>query len=134
MADDFNHWGNIADALHDAAKQVVVKVALDAQGNIQGQIRDKDLIDTGFMLGSVYTVTAEGSSYTGGAKALPQVPEPEDDTTAYVAVGANYAGFLNGGTRYRPATPFFEPGMEATRPGFDAAMAAIEQKLAEASE
>lgn len=163
MADSFNHFSNIADALPQVLSQVVRKTAFDCQAHIQGFIRSNGQIDTGFMLNSVYTVTDEGSTYGAkvGPKAskrtgirkpsarrikaalaaqkqveeqlLPEVERPDSPTTAYVAVGAAYAIHQNYGTRFMPGKPFFEPGIEATRPGFERACAAIEAKLAEAA-
>lgn len=129
----FNHWGSAAEAIDTAASQVVRKTALDAQGHIQGHIQANDQIDTGFMLGSVYTVTSEGSSYTGGEHALAAVASPPDNKTAYVGVAADYGEAQNYGTRYLPARPFFEPGMDDVRPGFDAAMTLIKGKMEEAA-
>lgn len=132
MAESFNHFGAIADALPQVFGQIVRKTAFDCQGNIQGFIRANGQVDTGFMVNSVYTVTSEGSTYSGGEQALPEVGGA-DQTTAYVAVGANYAIFQNYGTRFQPGKPFFEPGIEQTRPGFDAACSALEDRLREAA-
>jgi len=156
--ESFNNFGKIAEALPVVCGQIVRKTAFDCQANIQSFIRANGQIDTGFMVNSVYTVTSEGSTYgakvgpsaskrTGVRKASArrikvalaaqkQVEEqllPEvggaDQTTAYVAVAANYAVYQNYGTRFQPGKPFFEPGIEQTRPGFDAACAALEEKL-----
>jgi hypothetical protein len=51
-----------------------------------------------------------------------------------VAVAAYYGMYQNYGTRYQPGRPFFEPGVEATRSGFDAAMAAIQRAIEEAAQ
>jgi hypothetical protein len=155
MATSFNHWDKIADALPKVLGQVVRKTAFDAQANIQGFIRANGQIDTGFMINSVYTVTSEGSTYGTGKSTvrystktglatkatrknvykatqqelLPEIVEASDETTAWVAVAASYAIFNNYGTRYIPGKPFFEPGIEKTRPEFEAALSAIEPKL-----
>jgi hypothetical protein len=115
MASSFNHFGNIADALPLVLAQIVSKTAFDCQGNIQGFIRSNGQIDTGFMLNSVH------------------VEDGENEQTKYVICGALYGLFQNYGTRYMPGRPFWEPGIEKTRPGFDAACAAIEAKLKEAA-
>jgi hypothetical protein len=130
---EFNHWKAIADALTPACVQVVKKTAIDLQANIQGRIRANGQVDTGFMVNSVYSVTSDNSTYQGGVDALPPVAAPSSPTEAYVAVAAKYGVYQNNGTRYLPARPFFEPGVEATRPGFEAAIAAIEAKLQEAA-
>jgi|SRR5450631_3528647 len=129
----FNHWGSVAEAVDTAASQVVRKTALDAQGHIQQHIQANGQIDTGFMLNSVYTVTSEGSSYTGGEHALAAVAAPPDNKTAYVAVAADYGEIQELGSRYMPGRPFFFPGMDDTRPGLDAAMALIKAKMEEAA-
>lgn len=133
MATKFNHFAQIAEALPKACSQVVRKTALDAQGNIQAHIVANGQVDTSFMLNSVYAVTSEGSGYHGGARALPEVAHPPDDQSASVAVAAEYAIYQNNGTHLIPARPFFEPGIEDTRPGFESAVAAIQAKLAEAA-
>lgn len=129
MADSFNHFANIADALPKACSQVVRKGALD----IQAQAASRAAVDTGFLRNSVYTVTAQGSSYHGGDKMLPEVAGPPDDQSAYAAVGAEYGAYVNYGTRFMPAQPFWEPAIDAVRPGFEAAVAAIQEKLKEAA-
>lgn len=125
----FDHFPQISDALHTALSQVIRKTAFDGQANIQRVIQANGQIDTGFMLNSVYVVTSDSSTYAGGDKALPEVESPPDDLTAYIAVAANYGVYQNYGTRFQPARPFVEPGVELTRPGFEQAIAAIESKL-----
>ncbi len=132
MATSFNHYAQLATAFHEACKQIVIKTAHDCQANIQAHIRANGQIDTGFMVNSVYTVTSEGSSYSGGTDALPEVQAPENDTTAYVGVAASYGYWQNYGTTRLPARPFFEPGIEETRASFEAACAAIEDKMRQA--
>ena len=129
----YNHFGSIAEALHGACAKVVKKTCFDGQANIQGYIRTNGQIDTGFMLNSVYVRLLDESTYNGGDKALEQVEAPPDDVTGYIAVAANYAIWQNYGTRFQKARPFFEPGIEQTRPGFVAAVAAIQDALAEAA-
>jgi HK97 gp10 family phage protein len=125
----FNHFGPMADALAQATKQVVVKTAFDLQAAAVIQAP----IDTGFLRASIYTVTSQGSTYQGGSKALPPVDAPPDDYTAYVGVGAYYGVYVNYGTRYMAARPFWEPAIDQVRSGFDAAMDAIRQKMESAT-
>jgi len=115
MADSFNHFADIAVALPGALETVITKTAFDAQANIQAQIRANDQVDTGNMLNSVH------------------VEDGEDDLTKYVVVGASYGWYQNYGTKFIAARPFFEPGLDATRPGFEAAISAVEQKFKEVS-
>jgi hypothetical protein len=111
MAVEYNHFGTIADAFPGVCAQIVSKTAFDCQANIQGFIRSNGQIDTGFMINSVH------------------VEDGPNEQTKFVICGANYGFFQNYGTRYLPARPFWEPGIEATRPGFDAACAALESRL-----
>jgi hypothetical protein len=129
MADNFNHFAEIANALPKLTSQMVRKTALDAKGNVQAHIVANGQVDTSFMLNSVYTVTSEGSDYKGGERALPQVAAPADDQTAYVAVAAEYAIFPNYGTVHQVGKPFFEPGIEEARESLDAALKVVADKL-----
>ena len=127
--DGFNHFAQISEQLYDAFALVVKKTAFDAKANIQAEIQSQGLIDTGFMINSVYTVTSDGSSYQGGEKALPPVEAPANAMSASVAVAASYAGFPNYGTVHQPARPFFEPGIDKTRPGLQASISAVANAL-----
>ena len=133
MAESFNHFGNIAAALPGVCSKVVRKTAFDLKANIQGNIQANGQVDTGFMLNSAYVVTSRESTYTGGEKALPEIGRPPDDQTAYAAVAAEYAEYQNYGTSRLPARPFFEPAVDVVRPGFESAVAAIQDRLAEAA-
>jgi hypothetical protein len=127
----FNHFGDIAAVIPQATSQVVRKTAFDIQAGYQGTAAR----DTGFMANSSYVVTSQDSNYGGagsppkGATLLPEVAGPPDDQTAYVAVGASYAIDVELGTRFQPAQPAFFPAVEAVRPGFESAVAAIEQQM-----
>lgn len=126
---EFNHWQQIADALTPALAQIIKKTALD----LQAQAASRAPVDTGFLRNSIYASTADGSGYHGGSNMLPEVPRPTSTTEAYVAVGANYGVYVEYGTRFMPAKPYFNPAVAAVQPGFDAALDAIETKLAEAA-
>jgi HK97 gp10 family phage protein len=124
-----NGFDDIANKLDAALSQIVRKTALDGQANIQRHIQSNDQVDTGKMLNSVYVKTADESTYKGGEDILPEVEAPPDNKTAYIGVGASYAIFQNYGTRFMPGRPFFEPGIEETRQGFEAAIARVESIL-----
>jgi hypothetical protein len=132
MATNFNNWNKVADSIKPACKLVVKKTAQDGEGNVKAEIQAKGLIDTGFMFNSVYNITSDSSTYKGGAKAFPELARP-GETEAYIAVAAEYAVYPNYGTIYQAARPFFEPGIERTRAGFDKAMQLIKQKMEEAA-
>jgi hypothetical protein len=129
MTTSYNHFPKIASALETALSQVVRKTAFDGQANVQAQIRANDQIDTGFMIGSVYTVTDQGSTYSGGADAFPEVGPLPDKFSAFLAVAAKYGEWQNYGTTRIPARPFWEPGIEKTQQGFDQALGAIDGVL-----
>lgn len=133
MTTAFNNWKKIALTIPKASALTVKKVALDGQANVQNQIRANGQIDTGFMVNGVYTVTSESSTYQGGKDALPEVPRPADNQTAYVASAASYSAAQNYGTRYMAGRNFFETGMERTRAGMDAAMQAIQDAMEHAA-
>ena len=111
MADSYNHFPQMGGQLYSACSQVVAKTAFDCQGNIQGFIRANGQVDTGNMLNSVH------------------VEDGASDLNKFVIVGAPYGIYQNYGTRYMPGRPFFEPGVEQTRPGFESAISAIESRL-----
>lgn len=124
-----NGFDDIAGKLDTVLSQIVRKTAFDGQANIQRHIQSNDQIDTGFLLNSVYVKTDAESSYKGGENALPEVETPPDNKTAYIGVAASYAIYPNYGTRFQPARPFFEPGLEETRQGFEAAIDRVESML-----
>jgi HK97 gp10 family phage protein len=130
---EFNNWSKVADALPKATKEAVKKTSSDAKANIQANIRSNGQVDTGFMVGSVYTVTSDGSDYQGGADALPPVATSTSDNEAYVAVAANYGVYQELGTVHMPGRPFFEPGIERTKASLDAAMTSIKTRMEEAA-
>lgn len=132
MSDDFNNLPSLADALKKVVKQSIVKTALDIQANAQS----KAAVDTGFMKNSIYTVTAQGSDYGQAGTPthkdsylLPEVGPLENDTTAYVAAGANYSVYIDQGTRHQPAQPFFTPAVDEGMQSLETAFATLEDQL-----
>ena len=133
----FNHFPQIGSQLYDALGKVVRKTAFD----IRAAAANNAPVDTGFLRNSIYFKTVSESSYGAGGGAptkdaylLPEVKTPSDSMTAYAAVGANYAAYVNYGhhTRsgsYVPAQPFWEPAIDAVQPSFEAALGAIESQL-----
>jgi hypothetical protein len=132
MAQEFNHFGEIALRLHEAASQIVRKTAFDIQGGAQ----QRSHVDLGFQKASIYVVTNASSTYGAAASAarsrnpkavmLPEVDTPPDDQQAIVAVGADY-GIVNeyGGARHA-AQPFLTPAAEAVGPAFQSALEQLE--------
>lgn len=134
MAESFNHFGQIAAALDQASQQIPRKTALDIQAGYAANAPR----DTGFMANSAYVTTIDSSTY-GNAGTPPKdaylLPEekPVDKYTAIVAVGANYAIYPELGTVHMAPRPAFYPAIDAARPGFEAATAAIKDAMERAS-
>lgn len=129
----FNNWAAIGRSIETIAPKVVRKTALDLEGNVKKHIVANGQVDTGFMLNSTYTVTMQRSTYKGGAQALPEISRPPDKNTASVAVAASYGWIQNYGGSHIPPRPFWEPAIADTSPGFDAAIAELQQAMQEAA-
>ncbi len=129
----FNHFPQVAAALKPQARQAIKKTAFEIQLMAQAACP----VDTGFLKNSIYTVTVDGSTY-GEAGAPPRdsylLPEVQldDDLTAYVAVGANYGIYVELGTRFMPAQPFFYPAVKRGNDRLDAALSAMAKQLEDA--
>src|SRR6266581_8232182 len=108
MATGFNHFGIIADALSIVLGEIVSETATDCRDNIKVFIRSNGQVKTGFMLDSVH------------------VEDGPNAQTKVVIAGAPYSVYQNYGTRFIPARPFWEPGIEQTRPGFETRLANLE--------
>ncbi len=128
----FNHWGEIAARfpleLHKVVVQVTEFVGKTAYDNAPRR--------TGWMASTIYTSTSEGSTYgqtngpaPGDAYLLPEGPEVSDPFTGYAACAASYGPFVNYGTRFQPAQPFWEPAIDEGRLRFDATLAVFESFL-----
>lgn len=123
----YNHFPAIAKALKPAARKVVTAVAI----GIEEDARSHAPVRTGFLASSVYSVTpGYGSTYgealmpPGDSYQLEEV-KPDNDTTAIVGVSANYGIYLEMGTRFMPAQPYFYPAVEAARPVLDDELAKV---------
>src|SRR5260221_14171422 len=137
MATSFNHWGEIANNLRPALKRVVRKTAKE----IAAGAAIFAPVDTGFLQASIYVQTSTSSTYGKGGHVnmtpyqalhhdlLPETDPPTDDLTAHVAVGASYGIYVEYGTRFMPAQPFFEPAVALAQPVFDAELKLIEPSL-----
>ena len=155
----FNHFPEISKQLENALSGIVHNTALDIQTRAAsaapvatGLLRDSIYVTggggsstyarinpvakLGHNKGGVSTRRHIQSFIKRRAKQLKQeallfneLPPPPGKTSAYVAVGATYGLYVNYGTRRMPARPFWEPAIEAARPGFDAALSAIESQL-----
>lgn len=92
-------------------------------------------VDTGFLASSVYSVTPKyGSTYgtmgspPGDSYALPpKTPDGPDESV--VGVAANYGGFVNYGTRFMNAQPFWDDAVEQGQQMFPEEAAKLEALL-----
>lgn len=99
----FNDLPKIAANYRSQAGKEVAKAAIAIEAQTKANIREQDLIDTGFMFNSVQA-------------------EPVQPFEWRVSVGAEYAPYHEYGTRHIPARPFFTPAISAIRPQFFANM------------
>lgn len=134
MPKQFDHLPLTAAALHRAAVQIVRKACFDVQAAAQARCP----VATGYLKSSIYTHTSEASTYGQGvvgggpgAFLLPDVGKPENDTTAFVGVGANYGIYVEFGTSRMAAQPYLTPAAEAVAPSYEAAWQKIEETLRE---
>lgn len=129
---DFNHFAEIANLLEPFCSEVVTDTAQDIVDSYQSNAPR----DTGFMSESAYIETSEQSTYGQGmaptrkdAYLLPEVAKPDDKTTAYAAVGANYAVYPELGTRHQAPQPAFYPAVEQAASTFEDELGKLEDYL-----
>lgn len=109
-------------SLSQAGEGPVMRKALYAgglviEGNAKRNVVQKDIVDTGFLLNSVYTATQEQSGYSGisepaeraGMLLSEERPGPKE---AIVSVGAEYAIYHEMGTAGMAARPFMRPAVD----------------------
>lgn len=129
----FNLFPLLARALRPACQTI----SSDTARFLEAAAAANAPVDTGFMASSVYSVTPKyGSTYgtmgtpPGDSYALPeQVPDGPDDSV--VGVAANYGMYVNGGTRFQNAQPFFDQAVEQAGVVFPAEGAKLEALLLE---
>jgi HK97 gp10 family phage protein len=128
----YNRFPEIArqfgPALHKVIVQTVDVIATTADANAPKR--------TGWMASTIYKVTSDGSTYgqtngaaPGDAYLLPEGPEVSDPYTGYAAVAADYGIFVEMGTRYQAAQPYFYPAVEEGRKRLNDAIAVFESFL-----
>jgi len=130
----YNHWAQVAAQLEEGLSNLAAQTAENGASNVQGKMLANGQYKTGFMHDAVYANTSRGSSYgqvgspPGDAYLLPEAGSPTN-YNAFFGCAANYSAYQNYGTRYLPARPFFEPGVEETQQDFDTGMAELAAKL-----
>lgn len=133
MADTWNNWQAVADALIPACTEAVTTTAKAGKAHVQEVITANGQVLTGNMLKSVYASTPEGSDYDSSIdRGLPEV-KPTSDTEAVIGVSAGYSIFPNYGTIHQAPHPFFEPGIDQTNADFESALEGIAKKLEDAA-
>jgi HK97 gp10 family phage protein len=126
---DYNHIPAAIEAMERAAKQIVVKGALD----VEAAAKQLAAVDTGFMRSAIYTVTADGSSYgqgAGGEHLEPELTEGTDDgQTAWVVAGADYSIYQEMGTAFQSGKPFMAPAADQVQPSYEAAWEKLDEAM-----
>ena len=102
----YNHFGRVAAALPVRTSQVVRKAAMD----IRDQAASRAPVKSGTLKGEI---TWESLS----------------QTSARVHSAAYYSAYVNYGTRYQSANPYFTQAVEAVKPAYVAAMTQLLRSL-----
>lgn len=128
----FNRFPDIAAAFPEQLHKVVVQTT----EIIQELAQNNAPVRSGFLKSSIYRVTSEGSTYgqadappTKSAYLLPEGPSVSDPYTGYVGVAASYGQYVEFGTRYMAAQPYFYPALEEGRSRFEEALNVFESFL-----
>jgi hypothetical protein len=134
MADNFNHFDKVIDAIVPACSIAVTGTAKDIAATYKANAPR----DTGFTADSAYITTSKESTYgqatptRPGAYLLPEVEKPADELTAYAAVGANSAIYPELGTTRQSAQPAFYPAVEQAKTTFDNLLRVAAQQIEDA--
>lgn len=132
LFEQFNHLTAARVALLAAVDEVIRKGAYD----IEAQAKMGAAVDTGFMRSSVYVELHDISDYAQNWASVPtgeiplsEIPRAEDAHTAYVAVAASYAIYVELGTSKMAAQPFLRPAFDNVMPTVNAALEKIETRM-----
>lgn len=104
----FNQFPRVRAGMMNVARQAVAKAALD----IQAQAQSRAAVDTGFLRSSIQARQVGGNATSGSI-------------TWRVTVTAEYGVYVEYGTRFMDAQPFFFPAIEEVAPTFLEAMRRI---------
>ena len=125
----FDHTEQVIAALRIGMGAVCTSTALA----IVGDYADNAPVDTGFMRSSGYVVTHDESTYGQGTEAegpmLPEIPRAEKVTEAWAAIAAEYAAYVEYGTRYMPARPTFYAAFDKGRGHFETEARKLERLM-----
>jgi hypothetical protein len=124
-----NHLPSIIEQLRRVAAQHVQRAALDITTQYTADAPKR----TGFMASSAYLVTHDDSTYgaslSGTGPLLPELPRAENDQTAYAAVAAEYACYLEYGTSRMSAQPAFVPAVDTAAKRFRERMSDLNRDI-----
>lgn len=111
----------VRKSLSIAASKAVRKVCFDTEAMAKGACP----VDTGAAKASIYSNVGDHNGYSESANHLPKgdkmLPEekPEHDLQGVVAVGVEYGFYIDQGTRWVPARPFFTRAVDTMSKVFD---------------
>jgi hypothetical protein len=128
---------NLFPALARAMRPACQTISSDTARFLEAAAAGGSPVQTGFLASSVYSVTPKyGSTYStmgtppGDSYALPEImPDGPDDSV--VGVAANYGVYVNYGTRFMSAQPFFDEAVAEAQAAFPEEAAKLEALLLE---
>lgn len=128
---------NLFPALARAVRPACQTISSDTARFLEAAAAGGAPVRTGFLASSVYSDTPKyGSTYgtmgtpPGDSYAFPPIaPDGPDDSV--VGVAANYGIYINYGTRFMPAQPFFDQAVADASAAFPAEGAKLEALLLE---
>ncbi len=114
----FNNFPLLASQIKPACKRVVRQTEKDIQDmNVINAPRDTGWLESSIYVATTSRVTYSGAAFTGTGYQLlskemfpPEVPD--DELTAIVGVGATYGIYVEYGTRFMAAQPYFTPAVQ----------------------
>jgi hypothetical protein len=130
----FNKFPLLALEFHNATAPIVAETAQFIAETYAANAPRR----SGFMAESAYYRTVDTSTYGSGVAPptddvylLPEVDGPSSDQEAYAGVAADYAGFVELGTRHMGAQPTFYPAVDLAIGYMEAQGHTLEQRLTE---
>ncbi len=127
----FNHWAKLGAALKPECQMVIHETALEWQA----EARALAAADTHFVEENIYVSDMEGSDYDtstveppGDSYLLPE-ETPRNDMEAVVGCAANYSEYVEMGTRFMSAQPFFYSAGDLAQAFFDVELGRVNSRL-----